>query len=48
MQSKKAVIARWKLNRHDAMKRGVLHEVERINKILRFYGEGPAEKRRRW
>ncbi len=48
MQNKKAVIARWKLNRHDAMKRGVLHEVERINKILKFYGESPAEKKRRW
>lgn len=48
MQNKKAVIARWKLNRRDALRRGVLHEVERINKILKFYGESPAEKKRRW
>jgi len=38
MNSKQAMIRHWKDNRNDALKRGMLKEVDRINKILRFYG----------
>ncbi len=38
MENRQAMIRHWKDNRHDAMKRGMLKEVDRINKILCFYG----------
>ncbi|MFH1127162.1 MAG: hypothetical protein ABIG84_02510 [archaeon] len=38
MNNKQAMISHWKNNRDDALRRGMLKEVDRINKILLFYG----------
>ena len=38
MNNKHVMIRYWKNNRDDALQRGMLKEVDRIGKILRFYG----------
>jgi len=47
MKNRERIIAHWKRNRADAFRRGMFKEIERIDKILKFYGETSATKRRR-
>jgi len=44
-KEKQKIINRWLKNRQQAYVSGSFKEVNRINKILAFYGYGPKESR---